>query len=113
MIELLQELERRNELIKCIDAIIINDYLYTPKKRLKRGYIQQSIISKLELTRTNLLCIIINERMQHAGYETITNSGTKYYRHKDYKYCPVNRRISKAASEVLEEHQELFRKLSD
>lgn len=108
--ELLQELEKRAALIEAIDSVITNFYLSTLKKRLKRGEVQKDILSKLGLLRNNLLCTMISERMTLAGYECITNSGTKYYRHKEYKYTHDVLRVAK---NVMKRHSDLFKKLAE
>ncbi len=86
MIEIVQELEKRQVLVQCIDAIIANSYGAEQRKRFPRGQVQQEIIAKLGLVRNNLLCNIITDRMKIAGFDAIANSGTLYYRHRDYRY---------------------------
>lgn len=80
MLELIQELEKRTEVIRYIDVIISKLYCFDAGNKLNRGDTQRHIISAMGLVRNNLLCSLINNRMLHLGFSVVTIRGTKYYR---------------------------------
>lgn len=73
-------LERRILLITVIDAIITGSYQPAPKKRLRRGAVQLAILNQLNLNKNNFLCVLINERMNAAGYPCGIVYGDQYYK---------------------------------
>lgn len=77
---ILKEIERREILIQIIDSIIRAKYQFSLNNKLKRGLIQDEILSFMGLRKNNMLCLLINERMNSHGYQTIINRGDQYYR---------------------------------
>jgi len=77
---ILEELEKREILIKAIDQIIEASYSSAPGKYLPRGMTQRHILAQLNLVRNNMLCALINERMYLKGYTPVTNHGTQSFR---------------------------------
>jgi hypothetical protein len=78
--EVLEALERRLDLFKNVDLVIINNFERVKGKyRLKREPVQRFIMKKLRLTRTTSLCVIINERMLALGMRPSLSLGYRYF----------------------------------
>jgi len=75
-----EELQKREILSQTIDTIIDCTYDFLPRQHLRRGEVQERILSLLNLRKNNILCTLINERMSRKGYTPIINRGDQYYR---------------------------------
>lgn len=74
-----EELKRRELLTHVIDAIIEQTYISSPKKKLKRGEVQKFIFDQLNINKNNMLCRLINERMEYIGSRLVTIRGDQFY----------------------------------
>jgi hypothetical protein len=86
---LLEELEKRGVLAEAIDSIIDSTYISAPGEHIRRGAVQEFILSELKLQRNNMLCSLINQRMTAKGFRPIINRGDQYYRG-----CIINHQLS-------------------
>ena len=77
---ILEALNQRSLLIQAIDQIIDSTYTTAPGKYVRRGTVQKFILSQLNLIRNNMLCTLINERMETKGYRAVTCHGNQSFK---------------------------------
>lgn len=80
MQEILEELFRRCQLIKAIDAVIDELFDFGAPKRIKRGRVQKAIASRLGLVLNNHTAILINERVKAKGGRPYLFHGGLYFK---------------------------------
>jgi len=77
---ILEAINTRNLLIQVIDQIIEVTYVATPGKYVRRGIVQKFILNQLGLNKNNMLCGLINNRMEAKGYTAVTCHGNQSFR---------------------------------